>query len=76
MAKKKITVWERWSHDHEDYRHNHIEDGWIGDSTGSTHDDGSAPIGTEQQTANWAKGRWWNTHSYLINGVVTEIWRN
>lgn len=76
MPKQKITIWERWFESDNDYHHNHIENGWIGGFTGSAHDEGSAPIGDERQTANWAKGEWLNIHTYLIDGVVVNPWLN
>ena len=60
----KITVWQRFNLDKNEWRHNHIENG---------HLNQSKPTGDCNQTKNWARGIWRHEHSYLVNCVVSDV---
>ena len=58
---KGITIWEAFDKESEEFRHNHIEDGWAVKEK---------PEPKFSSQKGWSTRKWRKEHAYLLEGRI------
>lgn len=60
---KKVTAWSSYNKDTQEYRHNHIQNGWVEED---------APIPKTQIQNAWKNKTWKKEFCYLVDHKVVR----
>lgn len=63
MSKQQITIWESWNQKRGEWKHNHIEFGWM-------KTDKPNPKTNSKEQKGWNGQKWKRELGWLINNVV------
>lgn len=67
---KKITAWSAWDKKEKKYKHNHIEDGWVGITYTPLFGSSDKPAPKFDTQKGWENQKWKKQYCYVDDNNV------